>query len=253
LFFVRSREEFCATWPRNLRKAFRLFLWLYPFVCVSALLLTRSRSGALGLVLLILMLTTRTRGLAKKIKGVVIAVSLLAALYVLLPHDMRLRLQTIWDPDAEQLFSQGGANASTNGRWYGFVAGMRMFREYPLTGVGIGNFVEYRVNELDGVKLKAHNIPGEVLGETGIVGGIAFVLFVFAIWRNCGRITAVTAGTSDPQLRLFSSIGAACKLTLILLCFSGLSDHNLQRYTWMWVAAFAMLAFKFATDRLDEE
>ncbi len=40
---------------------------------------------------------------------------------------------------------------------------------------------------------------------------------------------------------------------LLLLLFSGLSGHNFQRYEWMWIAAFALLAAQFSARRLKQE
>ncbi len=58
--------------------------------------------------------------------------------------------------------------------------GMRMFLDNPLTGVGLGNFgVAYPVYQgtTDGDVREAHNSFLQILCETGIVGGMLFVIF----------------------------------------------------------------------------
>src|SRR5207244_897500 len=99
-------------------------------------------------------------------------------------EDSRNRLRTVWDPDA------GPANATTSayGRVEGLRAGLAMIQRYPLTGVGIGNFIPYRVAHLDGVSLLAHNLAGQTLGETGLLGAAAFTGMVLVTLRNCRRI-----------------------------------------------------------------
>ena len=58
--------------------------------------------------------------------------------------------------------------------------GMRMFLDNPWTGVGLGNFgVAYPVYQgiTDGDVREAHNSFLQIFCETGIVGGILFILF----------------------------------------------------------------------------
>ncbi len=75
---------------------------------------------------------------------------------------------------------------STAERLAHWIAGIRMFIDHPFTGVGIGNYSDaYRpyhvtifVNSLE----HAHNYYINMAAETGIVGLIAFLLFLTAIF-----------------------------------------------------------------------
>ena len=44
-----------------------------------------------------------------------------------------------------------------------FYAGLGMFSRYPMVGIGPGNFVAYRVKNLDGIPLEAHNLAGQIM------------------------------------------------------------------------------------------
>jgi O-antigen ligase len=162
--------------------------------------------------------------------------------------ESRGRFRSIWDPGA----STESARTSAEGRIKGFQAGMQMFREFPATGVGIGNFSEYRVRCVDGSDLQAHNLVGQSLGETGILGSACFFLVVLSTIVNCRRTIAIARYSSDETLVVLSELARAVRDTLLLALFCGLFCHNLYWFTWLWFAAFVLLAACMAGDRLKD-
>ena len=58
--------------------------------------------------------------------------------------------------------------------------GISTFLEYPITGVGAGQFKNYNPSDRDAKFLETHNVLIQVAAETGIVGLLAFA---FLIWR----------------------------------------------------------------------
>ncbi|MBM4401655.1 MAG: O-antigen ligase family protein [Candidatus Cloacimonetes bacterium] len=71
-------------------------------------------------------------------------------------------------------------------------AAIAMFRDHPLLGVGLGNFIpnleKYLVVSGQGRFLQpVHNVPLLILAETGVVGFAAFFLFLAVIFRNFVR------------------------------------------------------------------
>ena len=84
------------------------------------------------------------------------------------------RFKSIWDPTAGPM----SAHVSALGRMQGLEAGITMFKRFPFTGVGINNFIEYRVSHIDGIPLNAHNLYGQILGEVGFMGAFSFSLMV---------------------------------------------------------------------------
>ena len=121
-----------------------------------------------------------------------------------------------------------------------------MFERFSVTGVGIGNFISYRVAHVDGVALDAHNLVGQVLGETGAIGGITFLLMMSTILANCRRLRILSEDRSDVKLFTLSGSGVALRNSLFLLVFEGLFGHNLLRFNWLWLAAFSSLAVHYA-------
>ena len=58
--------------------------------------------------------------------------------------------------------------------------GIDAFLEFPITGVGAGQFKNYNPPERQAKFLETHNVLIQVAAETGILGLLAFV---FLIWR----------------------------------------------------------------------
>ncbi len=193
-----------------------------------------------------LLLAWYRKGITRKLYAFMIGAIALLIAFVAMPTDMRDRLQTVWDPEAESRFDQGGATTSAWGRWYGFVAGVEIFQRHPVTGVGIGNFKDYRGAMIDGEVMSAHNLPGELMAEIGAIGVVAFLFFLYALNQNCGYLRRFGRRVGAGQALALGRMGEACQIALLLLLFGGLSDHNLQRYQWMWVAAFAVASVRFA-------
>ena len=163
------------------------------------------------------------------------------------PDDKQERIRSVWDAEA----GPENAHESTKGRSYGFHAGMEMFHRYPLTGIGAGgiNFISYRKERLDGIPEQAHNLVGEVLGEFGLPGAIAFSGLILSsarlFWKS--RKSELSAGCSGSFLHRLAGAGL---VTLILLFFLGLGGHNFYRPLWLWLAAWASLTYLFADRRL---
>ena len=118
------------------------------------------------------------------------------------------------------------------------IAGLRMFADHPLLGVGISQFGYfynfYQPLGLQGmaetVKLIPNNIYVELLAELGIIGFGLFVAFLVAVYRRLRR----------PEL-------APLRWTYIALLFS---LNGFPTYTVMFLWAFFGLAVG-AASRLD--
>lgn len=256
LYFYRIRWQFCQTWPRLLRKLFVWALPLYGIAAVLGILLTRSRASAVGLLLFLVLLVFQKKGFATKVKWGLAFLTICIVGFFCAPDDIRYRIQSTWDASVEYKANMGGANQSAVGRIEGLFAGLEIFRRFPVTGVGIGNFALYRELYVDKIGLDAHNIPGEVLGELGLVGAVAFGLFFLAMCLNTRKL--LQYGSEYQQLTgndIYRLLGVALFDAVVLLVYAGISCHTLQYYQWYWFAAFLMLAVTFVkseVQRADE-
>jgi len=242
LFLFEIRKQLTARWTKFWQMAFRGVLAGYALLASTSIVLTNSRSGMVSFIVFVALVVLRGKGRRRKLTAAGTAAALLLLIWVLMPVDTQGRFESIWNPEASSRF----AAASAQGRIAGARAGLNMFLQHTLSGVGIGNFVEYRVNQLDRVPLQAHNLLGQVLGETGLLGGAAFLLLVGVTLRNCFRIRKATDGLDDPTATVLGRFAVAVQISVILLLFEGLFSHNAYRFNWLWLAAFAVLAVHFA-------
>src|SRR5262249_1369601 len=104
------------------------------------------------------------------------------------------------------------------------------------TGWGPGAWT-YAAN----TKLQSHNLYGQVLGELGLLGVIAFLGIVLFFWLNVRRIKRAyrehPEWGHDTLYQYAQCIGTA----LLLLLIYGNVAHNLFRYHWLWYGAFLIV------------
>jgi len=238
----KVRKPFTETWPRICRIWFPRCLVLYFLLATTAVILTNSRSGMLGFAGFVFLTAITGRKLRGKVIGFVAAAILLAATWMTMPEESKNRLRTVWDPSA----GPSSAYASGMGRIEGMKAGFEIFQRFPIAGVGLGNFLPYRVAEVDGTALDAHSLVGQMLGETGLMGAGAFLLLLVAVFANWRRTVALANRNSNVTLQLLSRLADACRNAVLLLLFFGLFSHNMTRFNWLCLAAFALLCRVFA-------
>jgi len=240
----RERHTLSETWPRFWQKWLPRFLIAYFLLAMTSVMLTNSRSGMLGFVVFVVLSLMAGKKLGKRVAGVIYALAFLAVVWMMMPAEKQERLRTVWQPDA----GPSSAKSSADGRVEGMLAGLEMFRRHPITGAGIGNFVVYRVAELDGVRLQSHSLLGQTLGETGLFGAAAFGLMLVGTFVNCRRTERTAKEYPHPTLAVLARTTSACRMVIVLLLFFGLFGHNLLRFNWLWMAAFGLLCRMFAEE-----
>jgi O-antigen ligase len=208
---------------------------LLSFGCVA---LTGSRSSMVGVGLwgfLTLMLMRRKAG------WLVLLAGLSVGGWFVLPESLQNRFETIVNPDV------GPANAkeSGEGRITGFYDGLDLWERFPISGVGPG---AWRI--ATGRKIEAHNLYGQLLGELGTVGALAFLFMLAALfvnYRKLGRL--IRAHSTDPKADPLHHLMQAMALSTLLLLFEGMFGHNLYRYNWVWYCAFTSVALAAVRQR----
>jgi|GEM_PF-1871420 len=276
----------------SLDRTKRIALYSVTVVLTAALLLTYSRSSyiAFGVAVLVLVFFLRKR-ILRTLLTVAIASAALATVFVpsfpfysvyrmpssVLPAPAKEQLllgfnpralvdeyikqiqsdPTLSEEEREQILARDVSSESLGYRIEFWKAGLRMFREHPLTGVGVGQF-RYRFAEYSDLSFiqqpDMHNIFLEQLAETGIVG-FALLLSVLglAIWtlrpglkkREPESIVllAVLAGLTTQSL-LLGGLGA-----LPLYLTIGLIARYSPQTTWFSARPFKRLIGKRSDSR----
>jgi O-antigen ligase len=250
-FLWKVRKPLTAGWPDFWRKCFPYALIGYYYIAISSILLTNSRSGIFAFVLFLMLSSLSSGGLRKIVVRLAFAAVLVGIIWSLAPEDTKGRLANTWDPssgpDAESAYASG------EGRIQGLKVGWEIFQRFPLSGVGLGNFIPYRRVYLDGAPMVAHNTIGGVLGETGIIGGLAFLVFLSGVFVNHRRMAQLAKSTCNGTVHLLFQLTLACQYSTILVLFTGMFGDNQRRAQLYWVAAFCLLARIFADAAIVEE
>jgi len=174
------------------------------------------------------------------------AIVFLPIIWVNMDERMQNRYLTLIDP------SKGPTNAqvSAEGRWKGFLTGMELFQKYPLHGCGPGNTAV-----VSGTGFQTHNLYGQVAGELGSIGILAYVFLCCCLTINYlysrfyWKILLARYPTADPYLFLVSQ---AVFIAMILLFLMGWGGHNAFRYTWVWFAVFQSMAVVALKKKADD-
>lgn len=183
-----------------------VFFGGFALLLLAGLLASYSRGGWLGavagLAVLAIVGGRRTAALA----GLAVVLGLLVGLlgaFSVLPPELTDRLDTI--TDNLRIFDAGEITVTPDNfaiveRVAHWQAGWRMFRDYPLFGVGVGNFnaaySTYFVAPWSISQGHAHNYYIHTLAETGMIGLISYVLLVGVMLREALAIRQRLTGTA---------------------------------------------------------
>lgn len=175
-------------------------------ICVLATIATVSRGGLIGLAVVSILLVFRLRTARRRLLAAMLIALLLA---VAAPAGYWNRMETIWSPSGTEYDERG---VST--RVEVWQRGLDLFLRNPVTGVGIGQFVNASgtVYGRSGGWRAAHNSFIQVAVDLGILGLALFVGLLFASIRSV-RQTQRAANT-EPALRDLYWIAGAVEISL---------------------------------------
>jgi O-antigen ligase len=188
-FFMRKEK------PNNLA-----LLLLSPGIALLAL--TFSRSAWLALIVFSVILIWKSKSFDRSRLVILLAVIGLSFIITLFPYRQLVQARTISTTSHSEEFSFIG-RAWLNGE------AIKMIREYPLTGVGIGSFIiELSKRAGEGYVIEpAHNIlllAGAELGIPGLLLVIAFsISFLYHLYKT-QYPNAILAGATLTGLGVIS-------------------------------------------------
>lgn len=211
-------------------RAGRLLLLGYVGLSSLCILLTGSRSSLLGLLIWFTIIIWGTRYRYKAMAAFVVAAPLS---FVALPESLQTRFETIINPDV------GPANAkeSGEGRIQGLTMGFRQWANNPLSGIGPGAW-----RPANRTKIESHNLYGQLVGETGTLGLLAFLAILACFWKNLRAVRRVRRDVPEWENDLVFTLPQAIGVAVCLLLFMGNFGHNLFRFTWLWYGGFLIIA-----------
>ncbi len=221
--------------------------WLQAFavaasvLIVSGVLLTYSRGAFVTLMLLLVIMTfmryIRPHQILASVAGLIFLIAAVAPGYF-------IRMDTL--RGVEGLFSQKASHkpdAVTRGRATEMLAAWNAFRDYPILGVGPGQYTpfysQYYHRNIDNAlryipkTRRAHSLYPELAAETGVIGLVSFMaivlLIMYQLWQARRRLIQ-----SRPDL---ANIATAFLLSIIAyLGTSVFTSFAYQRFYWLLLA-----------------
>jgi O-antigen ligase len=212
----------------------------YVALGVTCVLLSGSRMGFSGLCCLVAIVALFSK---HRFKVAVVLVLAAPVIWNCLPTDRQNRFLTLWDP----AYGPPGAKASADSRWQGWHDGVRIWKEHLLLGAGPNAFAPAR-----GGRMQAHNLYGQVLGELGTLGAVAFGMVVLGFFANYLDLRRICRHDPDSCGSFLARLIQSVTLAVILALLMGFGGHNLYRYTWLWFGAFQAIALKFLLSQSKE-
>lgn len=218
-----------------------LFIGLM-FLSVWTIILTGSRGGMLGVIVVVMLLALSTRF---KVVTTFIAIMLLGIFIVIMPDQYKERFTSIFSMYESD---QTGAAESAQGRVDGLVKGFVFLSQRPLFGVGIGNF-KWQNRVQYGKWLDSHNLLGKLVGELGLVGLICFGFLIYTMVSSIQMIKYIYhrfKWKNDFNWYIIE----ATTYSLIIMAYQGLISHNLFRDNWYIFACFIVIITAITNERL---
>lgn len=172
---------------------------LIALAMVGAVICTQSRSGTIGLAIVILICAAHV--LLRRPTLVMVGVLLVAVAVPFVPHSYFDRMASITDASLDPTGSREARKRLMREAVETFVA-------HPLTGVGAGQFKNYNPPDREEVWRETHNAILQLASELGVLGPIIMLFLVtrgFIAVRSARKILqrAVAAGAlseSDPAV-----------------------------------------------------
>jgi hypothetical protein len=123
----------------------------------------------------------------------------------------------------------------------GLIHGIEMVRKGNILGVGPGCYPLARGFYFSHTK-GAHNLYGEVIGDLGIPGTIAWVFFIIHIYKNLKNSVIIQKSkTTENNFLLYLSTGLL--VSLMVRLFIGLASHSMYIFYWYFVAALSIVIY----------
>jgi O-antigen ligase len=201
-----------------------------------ALVLTGSRSGMVGLLVIVAAIIFRSE---RRTTILVVAAIAGVLLVSVMTPDMRDRYLSLTSDDTRNA-------ATTQGRIQHMLDEVEVASRRPFVGHGLGTSQEALANEA-GRYQPSHNLYLEVMIELGMVGLVVYLMFLASIFGNLREIRASMASPgrqpgADSGNRQFYARCSGALLVLAVMCtvFS-IASYGLSEFYWYLIAGLSVV------------
>lgn len=204
----------------------------FPYLALIAffiimLVISDSRGGVLGFVGETAVLLFYSGFKKKKQIAIFLIIASFAA-YFTVNHAFLQRADTIIYPSKEK-----GTSIST--RLMNYNAAIKIFHDYPISGVGIYNF-QFKSPEYGGEQLAVHNTYLEILADGGLAFFLPFAAILLDIWRKLTIKKRYSENIKTILIYLKSSY-----VSILITSFFLSADH--KKILWFLLALISSIYY----------
>lgn len=244
-----------ALTPRN-PVLWRMFAAASVVLMAAVTVLTKSRGGALGLVVVLAAMVVLTCRARPAFAITVLAGMLIATPFT--PASFWSRMTSIFDSELDAREFTGSREA----RRTVMQEGIQTFLERPLTGVGAGQFRNYNFPGRQERWRSSHNSLIEVAAEIGIVGLLAFVFLIVRAGttarsvrrmlerRSRRRPSALDRALSDDEREMLHGHATAMSAALLGWFVCALFAPVPYHWQFYYLLALTVAARELVRDRV---
>lgn len=162
---------------------------------------------------------------------------------------------SMMDPEYQHRFEtitqMGESDTSAENRILGLEHGFAMLKEHPILGVGIGCYPVARWHMFH-TSLWAHNLPGQLMGDLGILGTVTFVVFLFKCFKNTRETRKILLDNGAGKSLLYYQ-SMALDASLFGQIINGIGQHSLYLYGFYVIGAMTVVLLRVTEARLKEQ
>jgi O-antigen ligase len=186
-----------------------VFIKMTTFITLVCIIFNMKVASLLGLAVSVLLIIILKRRFSYLFYLSVIAIFIFQAFTHLSKNENRITKRMIYKYNTRVASAYGDYDNSVGSEWMrsNYGAALKAFKQNPILGSGIGGFASlYHKSEV-------HNTPLKLLGETGIVGTIGALIFIFSLLTLFSQSKKKNDFTNF--LRLFSIMMIGCSVNWI--------------------------------------
>jgi O-antigen ligase len=206
----------------------RLFLMAFVLACIIGTVLSLSRGGIIGLVLMLALLYWRSTSGAKRTIGVLLLVGVGS-------------VGIVWQFAAREENQKGNYSAedAKNSRYELWRAARKIVEKHPILGIGSGRYSEkarqYAELSHDQIGKVSHNTYLEVLTGSGFLGFISFMAMLLGILKaSTEKLGANRSGIPPP-------VRAATQIGIFTIMLRAMLDAKTYDWSFYFLAVIAIL------------
>lgn len=221
----------------------RIFLISLMLIALSVIFFTSSRTAFIGFLTFCLLLWT---GSKRKIFATVMLAVFLIGIWQFAPVETKTRFLTL--KEIPNVFSpeEAPVDAMSN-RWELIKIAVKVFEEYPIIGVGIGNFIAVSGQEY-GMWLPSHNLYAQLISEIGVVGTLIFFLIILKINSNLRQASSQIKASGIQNSFLEYMIRSVQYFLIIRLVIGMFGDDLIENY-WALTGSLSVVLLDIARQK----